>query len=417
MKTTGEVFPNGVIVDLLAFSSTGKQNLLVSDGTTRKIAPRIKFGGHTYEASAIDPSILKAMRLPAGCASYTSTAQLLGEITQLFMGQIDLPQPDSGLLAYFSLSTWFIDALPSAPGLSIVGPDVHRALALLNLLSCVCRRPLKLAELTPGCFRALPLHLNPTLLIHQPWMTRRVATFLDTSAHRGILVPGKRGEILDIYGARAVYLGTDSTEIWANSGAIQMSLPPSRSCLPILDEICLSEIAGQLQPKLLMYRLENWQKVHKSVFDVPKFTFPTRTLARNLGACVVDDKEALEQLTSLLQSQDGNFRLQRRTDVSYCLLEVILGLLHSKKLKRVRVEELANLTNALLRNNGEFLEFSPKEIGWRLRDFGLTRHRDSAGKFFALGRDESLRVHSLAHSHGSGSVRQDCPECAAISGD
>ena len=179
---------------------------------------------------------------------------------------------------------------------------------------------------------------------------------------------GSRGEIINLYGARAVFRELNDAETMVSSEAINLSLPPASVHRPILGEDRLDQIARKLQPRLLTYRLTNWRKVRASNFDVPTFTFPMRALVGNLGACVVDDPESLRQLPLLLQSQDEGVRLRRSTDIRCAIIEVILLHLHKAKSKEIRIEELSALTNALLRSKGETLVYSPREVGWKLRN-------------------------------------------------
>jgi hypothetical protein len=159
--------------------------------------------------------------------------------------------------------------------------------------------------------------------------------------------------------------------------------------------------------------------VQESVFDIPTFTFPTRALVGNLGACIVDDPESLRQLPLLLQSQDEDVRVRRSTDVRWAILQVILLHLHKGESKAIRIEELSELTNALLRTNGETLVYSPREVGWKLRELGMHRQRDGAGKFLMLGAETSRRVHELGRSYGLLSapiLSENCANCASQPG-
>jgi hypothetical protein len=414
--TTGHaVLCDGAVIELVATSSGSKPDLLLWNGTDATVASRIEYKGRTYEAPEVHPSILGTMRLPTGCAHYTSTRKLFMRIAGLFTQYFDLPDQDASLLAYFALSTHFADFLQSAPGLLISGPDVYRAIGLLRLLRSVCRRPLMLAEITAGGFRSLPMYLHPTLLINQSGLTPSMAALLHTSRHRGLNVPGSRGSVLDLYGARAIFMGMDAGNNLACGDLIRISQAPAQPHSPVLGDVCLDQIARELQPQLLMYRLVNWRKVQDSNFDVLTFTFPMRELARNLGACVVDDLELAQRVSLLLDAQDEDVRTQRCTDIRYVMIEVILILLHKRELSAVRVEKMADLTNVLLRSRGEIVEYSAEEVGWKLRHLGLCRHRDGTGKSLSLNSDTSRRVHEWARSWGVLSRQNaldECPDCA-----
>jgi hypothetical protein len=131
---------------------------------------------------------------------------------------------------------------------------------------------------------------------------------------------------------------------------------------------------------------------------------------------VVDDPELEQKLSSLLEAQDEDVRAQRCTDIRYVILEVILVLLHKSELSAVRVEKIAELTNVLLRSRGEIIEYSSAEVGWKLKQFGLCRRRDGAGKSLSLHTGTSRRTHELARAYGVLSRENAgpaCPDCAS----
>ncbi len=189
--SAGESFADGVMIELIAGSS--KPNLLLWKGLKAKVGPRVEHGGCTYEAPELDPILWRAMRLPAGCRDYGSARALFDGIRDLFQRHLGLPESESGLIACFVISTWLANRLPSAPGLTISGPDEELGIDVLRLLSCICRHPLMLAELTPGSFRSLPMQLSLTLLLDQQRVRPNLQRLLRASSHRGMHLPGNRG--------------------------------------------------------------------------------------------------------------------------------------------------------------------------------------------------------------------------------
>ena len=158
--SAGESFADGVMIELISGSS--EPDLLLWKGLKAKVGPRVEHGGCIYQAPELDPILWRAMRLPAGCRDYGSARGLFDGIRDLFQRRLGLPESESGLIASFAISTWLADRLPTAPNLTISGPDEELGINVLRLLSCVCRRPLMLAELTPVSFRSLPMQLWST---------------------------------------------------------------------------------------------------------------------------------------------------------------------------------------------------------------------------------------------------------------
>lgn len=413
--SAGEIFADGAIIELVSGSSAAnKPDLLLWNGRTARVGPRIEHGGRTFEAPELVPSLYRAMRLPSKCTDYGSARGLFAGITDLFKHHLDLPERESSLLAYFSINTWLADRLPTAPSLSISGPEQELGIDVLRLLSCVCRHPLMLAEVTPGGFRSLPMPLGLTLLLNQEDLKPNLQRLFRASSYRGLHLPGNRGSVVDLYGPKAIFCGNDAAVDTLGGGVIHISAAPSilQSCA--LDERVQNEIANHFQPRLLMYRLKNSRKVRESRVDVSQFTFATRQLARTLAMCFPEDSGLASDTVQLLQPQDEEIRGQRSRDVNYAIVEMLWAIIHDGKQREVKVDELAKDVNALLRSRGETLAYSAEEIGWKLSKLNIPRHPSSAGRHVLLGRDTSRGVHRLARAYNlpcPQRAEESCPDC------
>ena len=413
--TTGESFPDGAMIELVSGPSRPNQpDLLLWSKGKATVAPRVAHNGNTYEAPLLDPILYRAVRLPAGISDYGAARKLFVAITELFKRHLNAEEREANLLASFSVSTWLCDRLPTAPALLVSGPDDQMGIVVLCLLSCVCRRPLMLAEVTPADMRSLPLQLTPTLLLNQPRFTLNLLRIFHASSYRGLLLPGKRGTVLDLCGPKAIFCGSDPLDHSLTAGMIQVALPPSQSLPSGLDEQVQGDIAGHFQPRLLRYRLKNLAKVR--TIDVAfEFSLPTRQLASALAMCFPEDSNLAKEIIQLLRSQDEEGREQRFLNVNYAIVEILLGLVHNPEQDEIRVDQLAKDVNVLLRSRGEILEYSAEEIGWKLRSMNIPRHTTSGGREVPLGRETSQLIHRLAQAYGLpclASVEPGCPECS-----
>ncbi len=410
--SAGESFADGAMIELISGSS--KPNLLLWDGLKANVGSRVEHGSCTYEALELDPILWRAIRLPSRCCDYGSARALFDGIRNLFQRHLGLPKSESGLIACFAISSWLADRLPSAPGLTISSADEELGIDVLRLLSCVCRHPLMLAELTPSGFRSLPMQVSLTLLLDQQRIKQNVLRLLRASSHRGMHLPGNRGCIVDLYGPKAIFCGNDAAVDSLSRGMIQISVAPSQLSSTVDAEV-QDEIANRFQPLLLMYRLKNSGKLRDSRVDVSSFTFATRQLARTLAMCFPDDSKLSRDTIELLRKQDEEVRERRFFDVNYAIVEILLGMIHHRKQREVRVNELAKGVNALLRSRGEIVEHSAEEVGWKLRNLNIYRRGDSSGRQILLGRDTSQKVHRLAKDYdlpSSQRVEAGCLDCA-----
>jgi hypothetical protein len=414
--SAGEVFADGAIVELMSsFSRFNKPDLLLWNGRKATVGPHVEHGGCTYEAPELDPILCRAMRLPAGCHDHRSARRLFDGIRNLFQRHLGLPESESVLIACFAISTWLADRLPSAPGLIISGPDEELGIDVLRLLSCVCRHPLLLAELTPAAFRSLPMELALTLLLLQQDLKTNMQILLRSSRYHGLHLAGKRGSVIDRYGATAIFCGNDAAVNHLGGGAIHVSLPPSQSQSCALDEDALNEIASHFQPRLLMYRLKSSGKVRESQVNVSELTIATSRLARTLAACFPEDSELAHDTVRLLGPQDEDARLQRANSIECVIVEVLLAFIHEQKLTEMKVGDVADLANGLLRSRGEILAYGAEEVGWKLKGLNLVRHRTSSGSQIQFDRQTSQQVHRWARAYGLGLLRlETCSECATV---
>jgi hypothetical protein len=413
--SAGEIFPDGAMIETVSSSSgLPRPDLLLWNGGQATIGPRVKHRGFNYEALALPPSLYRATRLPSKCGDYGSARALFEKLTDLFEQHLGLPERECNLLACFSISSWLADRLPTAPGLMISGPNEELGIDVLRLLSCVCRHPLMLAEITPGAFRSLPMHLSLTLLLHQQGLSPNMQRLFRASNHRGLSWPGNRGGVIDLYGPKAIFCGNNAAVNILGAGEIHITVPPTQRKSSVLDELLQSEIADQFQPLLLMYRLKNAPKVRQPQVDISNFTFATRQLAYTLALCFPNDLKLARDMVLLLQPLDEEARGQRYCDVDYVIVEVLLAMIHHQEQRDVGVSALAKEVNALLRSRGETVEYGAEEIGWKLHNLNIPRHRSSSGQLVLLGQDTSQSVHRLANFYDlrcPQDLEADCPDC------
>lgn len=416
IATAGESFPDATI-DLVADPSDSyRLNLLLWDGSSATVAPRIECS--SYEPIALEPSLVHAVQWPKCPIQYGSTRNLFDRVLSLITQHIEIQDTSARLLTYFVLSTWFPDRLSLAPGLAGLGPADSEGVQLLRLLRCLCRRSMLLAEASQASLLSLPLQLSPSLLMNRPMLTRPLRSFLGSSNRRG-LGTVKRGKVLEVCCPKAVYFGMD--EIPQDIASIMIQVPLSSAAAPksVLEDGTLNKIAAELQGKMLAYRLANYSRVRISHLHGMNFTHQTREIAMNLAACIVDDAELASGVVPLLKEQDDHTRGQPDRKLDVAILGAVLACLHEKKSDRVQVKEITALANTLLRTQGEIVECRPEEVGHRLDRLSLGRTRQNEGMFLLLGRDTSRLVHRLALGYGVSwdvTFVPDCPDCKMLRG-
>jgi hypothetical protein len=206
--TAGEVFADGAMIEMIESSAESRTpELLLWTGEVENIGAAVEHNGRIYKAPALEGDLHRAMRLPRGCCEYASARNLFLQIASLFCRHLGLSSHESRLLSFFAISTWLADRLPVAPNLALFG-DEDLGLDILRLLSCLCRHPLALTNLTAGNFRALPMRLQLTLLLDQQHPDRKLDRLLRASTYQGLYVFGSGGRVVDLYGSKATFWGT-----------------------------------------------------------------------------------------------------------------------------------------------------------------------------------------------------------------
>ncbi len=418
VATAGEIFPNAAI-DLVADPSDSYTlNLLLWDGSSATITPRIEYGRFTYEPIALEPSLVHAVQWPKCPIQYGSTRDLFESVLSLITQHVEIRNTYARLLTYFVFTTWFPDRLSLSPGFAILGPADSEGIQLLRLLRCLCRRSILLAEVTQTSLLSLPLHLSPSLLMNRPMITRQLRNFLSTSNRRG-LGTVKGGKVLEVCCPKAIYFGMDEIPQGIGSVMIQVALSSSTTRTTTLKEEVLNDVTAELQGKMLAYRLANYSKIQATHVRGMNLTHQTREIAMNLAACIVDDAELAGGVVPLLKEQDEHVRGQPDRKLDAAILGAVLTCLHEKKSDRVQVKEISALANTLLRAQGEIVEYRPEDVGHRLDGFSLWRTRQNEGMFLLLGRDTSRLVHRLAFGYGVAwdvNSQVGCPECQLLGG-
>jgi hypothetical protein len=388
--TSGELFADGSVIELV--SATGNQlDVLLWQNNRKKIAPQIEHRERVYKALDLDESLRRAIRFPSSADAYGTNKELFAQIRILFEQYIGLTSPEGALLTAWVCSTWFPDCLSSPPTLIISGPETGPAIILFRLLSCLCRRSLVLAKLDRTALLSL-MSLQPTLLVNQPGGSLKILDLWRTSNHRGVYVVLRRGKVQSLVGSKALFVGMEDT---STDEAIHLTLPALHQ-LPPLDDRCEAEIAKRFQGQLLMYRLRNFARVtgrHAVAADVP-----TTELAQNLTNCVQNEADIVQAMTPILQRQILDAQARRSCDVNAIIVEVLWASLHEEK--DVPISALAARANALLRVRGETLEYSAVEVGWRLRNLGLSRHRNGGGMLLQFSQANNVLIHRLAKQFG-----------------
>ena len=399
--TTGELFRDGSAIDQIR----GGQLLVWSEGQVH-IGPTAERGGRLYAPAIVDAHVEQALHLPAGIQDYGRTEDLIADLRKAYATYRELDERTTLLLATSSLATWLPECLPGTLLINPWGPPGTET-ALLDLMRCVCRRPLTLAEPSLREIAKLPARLVSTVIIRS-----------SERALRRLFVAAGDPDTYFLAGGKVVHvhhhtIAFTPKPVMAVSALAIRLLPETRPSRRITNSEAQS-VADFFQPRLLRYRLTQHLKTADSQFDVAGLCPEIRVAARVLGAALEDSPTLQASMIEALSSLDEERKAEQSQTPAAAVVEALLLLSHAKRLVAY-VGQVSELANTLLENRDENIQLSSRAVGEILRqELGLVARRRPPGYELALDLNNLQRIHHLAVAHGVLQPAADCPCCADL---
>jgi hypothetical protein len=402
IPTLGRFFPDGSAIEMLS----GDCLVLHKKGGEESIRMEISFDGEKYEAWSFseDRQIKQLTRFPAGTKDFGTIAELIDALSKNIATYVPVDADTKLLLASFVLSTWVVDCLPTAPVLNLWGPPGTEN-PLIGLLSCLCRRPVRLTEPTVRELTALPEGLCPTIILKRP--SHRVLTQLLAAATERDFSILRAGRRISLQCAIVAY----TEEPFAGAVLSLPMLEPTTRGYEALGKTEAEQLIDDLQSRLLRYRLSQHVTVTDSRFDDTSLAPQTQAVARLLGASAEGDTAVQNKIVDALRGIDEGIRMEQSQSPAAAVLEALLVLCHERK-GAAFVVEVTELANAILMARHDGAELSPKAVGGILRSkLGLSPRRRGPGYEVELTGAIQQRVHRLGNRWGVLSMQQPVDHC------
>lgn len=323
-----------------------------------------------------------------------TAVELVTWIKRSILAQMHLPGDAAESVALWVISTWFQDALGVLPCLVITGPACD-AMALLRILSCFCRVPVRVAEFRKGDLPTVNRGWH-TALISEPNLNNRNAALLGNLTNPGFTVVAD-GRIADHAMSRAIYAGENPTSHKIQN-SIHFHITATTAAPPSRPEWLLKTIK-RIPVHLEQYRETNLDHVGSWQFVPSGLPSETAAIAKAIGSCIVDAPALRQKLVTLLKAQDRQQLSQRSGTTEALVVEAVL-LLSRQDREHVFTSEIADEANHLLELRGERHKLSPETVGRRLCQLGLRTHRLSlAGNGLTFNKSTVAVVQQLATVH------------------
>ena len=291
-----------------------------------------------------------------------------------------------------------------APYLWVIGPYSGGKTTLLRLMSALCRRAVRAADITPAAFYSLCEALRPTLLLDELELdstarNRDLVRFFRSGSTQGqkVLRPGKA---YDLFGPRAIVSRQEPPDAALASRTLAVAMRPSNRDLPPLDEASLSKIADQLQPRLLAFRLRNYNRVGSPELAANGLSPRMMDIARALAIPLLGDVELESGVIELLRPQDAHAKLKRGGDPEWVVATALYACSH-RGANYWTVKEITGEVYNVLEGYGETYDLVPRKVGDILRSLGFrTEKLGNEGRGLRVTQDLRRSIHENAKALG-----------------
>jgi hypothetical protein len=410
IETYGEVFPNLLIEAVVDLEHPNHLRLQTWNGQRSTAAPRVSYQGRTYVAGPVCDGLAQAVRFPPCSRPFGSVASLVSSMREVFSHYANSSANVASILTAFSLASCFVDCLPVAPILDLVGGESEVSL-VLRLLGGTCRRSLLLGDVDMAALATLPAQLGATLLVNQRGLSRSITRVLQASCHRHFRVArGKRA--LNLYGTKVFSADAGST---AGPG-IDVYISPSPQPRPLLTEAAEEEIATDLQAKLLRYRMIYHHRVRNAKVGCDKFLPLTCEQVHAWLAPLCDCPDLRDTISNYLLEISQEAAGHRFTDLRCVVAEGALSFCHEPDRREFFIRELSERVNALLKGRHEETELTDRKVGSVLRDLGIRAQRVTAGYKVPLSDAIREQIHSIARSYQALPLQDGVVRCGHCPG-
>ena len=394
--TAGEFLADGTLLELVRVGDAPELGLLVWDGHEARFVPSFIYGQVEYVPIMSPAPVLAAVNFPKSILDYKSPCELVDEISCLIAAAGPLSGADAERCAFFVIATWLADVLPSAPFLWLLAPSLAPRRSLVRVLQLLCRRSLRVSELTLATLQSVPAGLQPTLIVEaaNTSRSRSLLKAIHASGRRGVLSLAN-GQMRDLCCAKIVIADQPFDRSTGTELPLEISLGLTANSATDLAE--MERRGAQLQQKLLKLRLQTCAAVASSSPTCDEFATPLQSILLTLAAPVWSDEGLRSRIISLFAELDSELRAEDAVRLEALVVEALLAGCHTRGLRQLPVLEITKNVNTMREGREGGVEMTPEKIGWCLRAVGVRTVSLPDGRR-GVELDDKMRqkIHALA---------------------
>jgi hypothetical protein len=402
VETDREELPDGTQIELIEDpEDPSKTRLAVfKDGKVR-YTNRFEYEDRIFVAIPRSNHLIRHLQLPRGIERCVSMCGIARDASSILSRCLDLDPDDINLLACFVVSTWFVERLPVAPYVALVGlrsSGKSTALAVLNLL---CRRSLLTADISSAAFYRACDRFKPTLLIDEASTIpqRELPHLLRAGTTRDV-VTFRKEESFKSFGPKVLSWIKMPNDAALISRCVVISLHETlRTDLlrPTSPEI--RQAADHLQRQLLRARFEKMKTLTLKFDCNGEVHSRCRDLYEALMLPFADAGSSVFLLRYLKRQE--YFHREPLSLVQSALLRILFRLVHQIANETgYLVGDLAAEVNADLQGSGEGFQVTARGIGAALKTLGFKSKRRNSGFTVLISRHEVKKIHDMMAAYG-----------------
>ena len=368
----------------------------------RGLRPILTVVNDRHLPPSMPSEVYNSIRLANDVAGYQSAREVFDAVYDVLQNCSALSRYQCEALTFWSIASWFQDALDFLPHVTISGP-LHMAQLLFCLLEYVCHKPLKLIDMNLAALKGISMEqLKPTLLIHQVKAGQAATHLLHATDYPGYFVANRDG-LYVFYCAKVVYVGETCPK--QTRGGLHIHLGRNAP-VPLRPYRSLAAVE-RLQSRLLSYRAFNRERADFLEVAPGELQPEFDLIARRLGAVIINDSALQRRLVELLKGWSEDVRAERAGGIDGAVLTAVLNFAHGNE-HQPYVREVAVATNEIRIEQGEPSKLSSEKVGHVLRKLGLHTHRDMKGRRLVFDQSTQLLIHQLCFEYD---VLPAAPEC------
>jgi hypothetical protein len=193
----------------------------------------------------------------------------------------------------------------------------------------------------------------------------------------------RNGQLFQTFSSKAISSRQPPLDVALASRAIVIRLLPTERELLPLDAPNMEKIARAFQPKLLMFRLENYTSVKTSQVSfkrVKHLTPRIRDHVQEMAAPMLGDAMLEDRLIAILGENDRDARIERSLEPEWLVVEALFDLCHKYLESKpdafhILVGGVSSHINQSLEFRGEGIRLTARSAGSILKSLGIRTRR------------------------------------------